>query len=211
MKLKTFGLLLLVTLSGLSQSNFTFGLRGGLNSTKYILENNTLSVENARFGFVGGMFFRIQSGFFSFQPEVLYSQKNGKYTYSTIDSGLDTLFKNNFNFVDIPFIFNLHLGKAIRLNSGPVFNLLLKEDVRYIIENEDDINNISDEVSNVINVAWQAGLGIEIKNLCFDIRYEYSLNKVMQTFYIPGSGISLNPEARNSLWQFTIGLKFGNK
>ncbi|MBN2681454.1 MAG: PorT family protein [Bacteroidales bacterium] len=193
-----------------SEAQFTFGLRAGLNSNKYILENNTLSVENARFGFVGGMFFRIQSGFFSFQPEVLYSQKNGKYTYSTLESGLDTLFKNNFNFVDIPFIFNLHFGKAVRLNSGPVFNLLLKEDVRYIIENDANINSITDQVSNVINVAWQAGFGLEIKNICFDIRYEYSLNKVMQTFYIPGAGINLNPEARNSLWQFTLGIKFGN-
>jgi hypothetical protein len=155
------------------------------------------------------MFFRIQSGSFSFQPEFMFSQKNGKYTYSTLDSGLDTLFKNNFNYFDIPVIFNLHLGNSIRLNTGPVFNLLLKEDVRYYIENDNNVNNILDEVANVINVAWQAGLGIEINQLCFDIRYEYSLNKVMNTFYIPGAGISLNPEARNSIWQFTIGLKFG--
>lgn len=192
------------------QGQFHFGLRAGLNSNKYILENNNVSVENARFGFVGGMFFRVQSGFLSFQPEFLFSQKNGQYTYSTLQSGLDTLFKNNFNFVDIPIIFNLHLGKAVRINTGPVFNLLLKEDVRYIIENDNNINQIADEVSNVINVAWQAGFGLEFNNLCFDIRYEYSLNKVMQTFYIQGAGISLNPEARNSLWQFTIGLKFGD-
>lgn len=209
MKTRLFLLLFFISLT--MQSQFTFGLRAGLNTNKYILENPTLTVENARFGFVGGMFFRIQSGFFSFQPEVLYSQKNGKYSYSTLQSGLDTLFKNNFNFVDIPFIFNLHFGKAVRINTGPVFNLLLKEDVSYIVENDNNIRDIADEVSNVINVAWQAGFGIEIKNLCFDIRYEYSLNKVMQTFYIPGAGISLNPEARNSLWQFTIGLKFGEK
>ncbi|HBS87073.1 MAG: hypothetical protein A2W91_02545 [Bacteroidetes bacterium GWF2_38_335] len=198
----------LILISFQASAQFNFGMRGGLNANKYILENDLTVSENARFGFAGGMFFRVQSKFFTFQPEVMFSQKNGQYSYADFADGVDTLFKNNFNFVDIPFQFGVTIGKTVRLNTGPVFNLLLKEKVNYTIYNSSDPGEVIDDVSNTINVAWQFGVGIEIKAFVFDVHYEYSLNKVMHTFQVPGTPIRLNPEGRNSLWQFTVGFKF---
>ena len=109
---------------------FRLGLKAGVNLSNIRANNLSLGSGNSGFdfrdkdnrstGFVGGIFMRFGREFYV-QPEILLSQKGGKFdvykTGVTNDQGeLDVRFSN----LDIPVLLGYRFGKIFRVNVGPV-------------------------------------------------------------------------------------------
>lgn len=169
--------------------SFQFGLKGGLNLTKFSTEN-TFSSDN-RAGYYGGIWARIGGAGIHLQPEMYISGKN---TTLKDAAGLEN--KVNFTSLDVPVLIGTKIGAAglgFRLNTGPVVSFILNKD-----------QSVSDAASSAIrgrfkdqNFAWQFGAGLDIGSLGVDLRYEKGLSK-----------ISKDDFKGDKLGLFTLGLAY---
>lgn len=185
----------------------SLGAKGGINFNKLNFSQKEFKSEDTRYGFVLGGWIRFRVTNLTLQPELLYSQKGGIYSYSTTSQGFDTLIKSKINYFDVPLIFGYHLNPNINLHTGPVFNFLVKEKIEFGVEGTSIHSNISGAVDNDINFGWQIGVGLEIKRVSFILRYEFAIYKSFDNIQIPYSDVVLKPDARNNLWQFAFGYR----
>ena len=84
--MKKLALIVLVTLSSLSlyaQKN-GFGIKGGLSSTQVNFEGEQLVPSDAQMGYHLGVFARFGGVGFFVQPEVLFTQTSGKFSFLKI-------------------------------------------------------------------------------------------------------------------------------
>ncbi len=187
---------------------FNAGFRAGLNTNQFITTTSGFQNSEPAIGFTGGMFFRLKGSRFSFQPEVLFSHKHGLIPYSKVGNNPDTLFRASLQHIDIPLIVNLHLGRFLRLGTGPVISYGIGEKV--------SVNNSTNQFTIVINkdvfkptaYSWQFGAALEFRRLFFDVRYELGIDKLNYEIPIPGEKLVFSPVIHSRTWQFTIGYKF---
>jgi hypothetical protein len=98
------------------------------------------------------------------------------------------------------------MGKVFSIQTGPVFSMLIKENVDVISEYFS--NQSLDNSFNEINLGWQAGLGIEFWRIYINARYEFGVNNIFKEILIPGTSIMIVPDGRANLFITTIGFKF---
>lgn len=172
-------LLALLICSSLAYSqvlpSFQFGLKGGLNLSKFSTEN-TFSSDNQA-GYYAGIWTRIGAGGIHLQPELYLSGKN-----TTLVSSTGAENKVKFTSLDVPVLVGTKIGAAgigVRLNTGPVVSFVLNED-----------QSFGDAAGNIFNgrfkdqaFAWQFGAGLDIKKLNFDLRYELGLTDLNKSGY----------------------------
>lgn len=169
---------------------FQLGLKAGANFSKFDPEN-TFSSDN-RTGFYGGLWARVGASGIYFQPELYVS---GKKT-NLISNDTKEVNQVQFTSLDVPLLVGAKFGAAgvgLRLNTGPMFSLIL-----------DEQQSFSQAAANVFNadfkdqtLAWQFGAGLDIKKLSLDARYELGLSKINKSGY-PATKLNL----------FTIGLGY---
>jgi hypothetical protein len=204
--------LILIFFSGFkSYSQFNLGIKAGLNINKFITSPDEFRSEKTKIGLVGGVFFRFQASSFSLEPQILYSQKNGEYSYSTMHNSFDSFFKSENGYLDVPVLFGVHFGKNIKLHSGPVFSFLIKEKFTFQVRDTNINIGVTDNAFKQLNFGWQFGGNIEISKLIIGVLYERSIQDVINNFKIPNSSVVLTPDLRNDLWQVTLGFKFRSK
>ena len=191
----------------ISEGQVSLGAKVGLNSNKLVSSREEFKSVDTRYGFVLGGFVRFKVEELSLQPEIIYSQKGGKYTYSTLAGVKDTIFKNSINYFDIPLIFGFHPHESIYLQTGPVFSLMVNEKIEFEVEGNSIISNFSEAVDDEMNLEWQIGAGVEMNRFTFTIRYEFAIHTTLDDIHIPNSDVVVTPDARNNLWQFTIGYQ----
>ena len=194
-----------------SYSQFDFGIKAGLNINKFITNADEFKSEGTKIGFVGGAFFRFKASALSIEPQILYSQKKGDYSYSTLHNSFDSFFKSENEYIDVPVLFGVHMGKHIKLHTGPVFSFLIKENFSFQVRDTGINFNISDNAFKQLNFGWQFGGNIEISKLVIGVVYERSLHGIINNFKIANSSIVFSPDLRNDMWQVTIGFKFLDK
>lgn len=170
--------------------SFQFGLKGGVNMTKFSTEG-TFKSEN-RAGYYGGIWARIGAAGIHLQPEMYISGKNT--TLKNAD-GLDT--KVDFTSLDIPVLIGTKIGAAgvgIRLNTGPVVSFVLNKDQSFKAAASEALKgNFKDQ-----NFAWQFGAGLDVSKLGIDLRYEQGLSKIGKDGYSDAKKLGL----------FTLGLAY---
>lgn len=169
--------------------SFQFGLKGGLNLSKFNT-TNTFSSDNQA-GYYAGVWARIGAGGIHLQPELYLAGKNTTLVNS---AGQENEVK--FTSLDVPVLVGTKigaLGVGVRLNTGPVVSFLINED-----------QNFSQAASAAFSgkfkdqaFAWQFGTGLDIKKLSFDLRYELGLSKINTAGY---------PETKLNI--YTIGLAY---
>jgi len=133
---KTFillGLVVFLSVGAAAQSGFKLGVKGGLNLNKV----NGQSFNDAfDMGYMAGAFAEIDiNKFIGIQPELLYSQTMTKR------SSFSTLYNSRFsqaflidnaytrlNYLSIPILLRLNLGKLITFNAGPQYGILIGQD-----------------------------------------------------------------------------------
>lgn len=155
-------------------------------------------------GWVGGLGVRVGRRLF-IQPELLVSQKGGSFA-GTINIGSvvgSRVFNLNYTSLDMPVLLGIR-RKFFYVLAGPVASYSMSEN-----------SAISEAVKEYFNdwkggnglekasLGYQAGAGIQFLGLYFDVRYEGSLNNLVNESLIP-TGLTI--DSRLNLWQATLGF-----
>jgi hypothetical protein len=134
---------------------------------------------------------------FSFQPEILFSQKGYK-AYTT-----DGTFTQRNNYIDIPLLANFRLVRGFNFLIGPQINIPLSSTSTFDDGFTVDRESYYDNSSNKSYVAGVIGLSVDL-NSNVDIHARYALDLSSNTYDLN----SPIPNYRNQVWQFGIGIKF---
>ena len=156
MKKSMLTVVLILICSFLFSQSASWGIKAGLNynsngdfwdSTNSIKENPDKNV-----GFHFGVFGKI-GGQIYIRPELIYTATKSKY-----DSGDFSMKK-----IDAPVLIGLKLIGPLSIFTGPSF--------QYILDSEFENTSI-DDIDHDITVGFNFGVGIQIKKIGVDLRYE---------------------------------------
>lgn len=195
-----------------------FGLRAGLTSTTLSTNLSENFASENRLGYQGGVFVRLNFNKFYVQPELIYNHRSTKLEYEinpVIDGesqrvGVRSDLK--IGTFDIPIIAGFKLVKTkllnVRIFAGPNISFSTNKDISYEYttgDGEDFEGDIPDDgkisVDDFNSTTWylQAGAGVDVLFLTFDVRWEKGLSDT----YNDG-----NLSFTNNVWLFTLGFKF---
>lgn len=214
---KLFVIVLVVLISIPAFSQIKMGLKAGVSTTNLSMETlktvttgttsyTVEALENAKYGFHGGVFLRLTLLGIYVQPELLFSTRTNAYTVKNITNSsapVTTIVKQNFNKLDIPVMVGLKLG-PIRVNAGPAASILINSP-KDLIASPDYKSMFSR-----MTVGYQAGVGLDVlKFLTIDLRYEGSLKKYQnQIQNLVGTKTTVNLDDRPNAFLFSLGLMF---
>ncbi|MBL7873351.1 MAG: PorT family protein [Cyclobacteriaceae bacterium] len=192
--------MMLSSMSLIAQTQFSIGIKGGLNFAKLNVDNSS-SNSNSRTGVHGGGFALFKINEFAIQPEVILSQQGSK---TTINS---TNFESNFNYINVPILFKYYLvkgknGGGINLHAGPQLGFLQKakadvfDSVLFILNKDQDVKRSykKTDVSVALGAGWDSPFGLSI-----DLRYNLGLRRIEEDENIEAT--------RNQVFQVSIGFK----
>jgi len=184
-------LIILAVLSSASAQilpSFQFGIKGGANFTS-LSKSGTFNSSNQA-GYLGGVWMRVGALGFNFQPEAYITSKDVDFN----NGGATTTAK--FTSIDVPLLVGAKVGAfgfGARFYTGPLVSFAINKD-----------QSFATAASNVVkldykdqNYAWQAGVGLDIRKISIDVRYEAGLSSQS---YGPGS-------TRINLFNISLGYK----
>lgn len=188
-------LLLLGAMAAFAQlPSFNLGIKTGVNLAS--LKGN-VAEESNRLGYQAGIWTRIGGAGFYVQPEVYLGSKGGEYGSIQRDG---TVYQGkgevNFTTLDVPVLFGNKFGfdkLNLRLMAGPVISFVLDKEFKDTYAVATDFDNYKDQT-----LGLQAGAGIDLGNLTFDLRYEKGLSN------IDNSG---KYDQKQNLWHLSVGYK----
>lgn len=205
-------IILVVFLALPAFSQLKFGIKAGVSTNSLTMDDikqitsgtTTYSVqrlEEAKYGFHGGVFMRVKLLALYVQPELLFASKSSAYTVKNVTAGTTKEVVQSMNKLDIPVMVGLKFG-PVRLNAGPAGSLLIGTPKELI----DDASFKSTYAK--MSIGYQAGVGLDIlKKLTIDLRYEGSLKKY-QTQIENLTGTTVNLDDRPNAFLFSLGLMF---
>ncbi len=127
------GFFIFLSLAAAGQGGFRLGVKGGLNLNRV---NGQSFSETFDMVYLVGAFAEIDiNKFIGIQPELIYSQTMTKR--SSFSSLYNTRFNQAFlndnaniqlNYLTIPVLLRLNLGKLLTFNAGPQFGILIGQD-----------------------------------------------------------------------------------
>jgi hypothetical protein len=216
-KIITLAIVSLISVSAFAQTKgFTAGLRLGTNLSQ--VRGNDLSMtsgntvfnfrnnENRAFGFVGGIFLRFGKTVF-LQPEILISQKGGKYDLITDNGNNTKTIDFRMTNLDLPLLIGVKLGNVLRINAGPIATFNIGNDGKLGDAITDAKGETPEQIYNKAVFGYQAGVGFDIGQLNFDVRYEGNVNDIIDVKYKSAETASKFAAKGNS-FQATIGFHF---
>lgn len=159
--MKRFILLLLVALSPGLEAQVHLGIKAGGNLSK--IDGRSFD-EQYRLGYHAGAVLSADARVLGVQGEVLFNQSNTEVVqgtdavYNNIASGHKTL-----NYLSIPVLLRINLGKFVTLNAGPQYSILMNSD-QNLLENGQEAFETGD-------FALVGGVEINIKRLLIIGRY----------------------------------------
>lgn len=159
-----------ISLASYSQG-FGIGPKVGLSQTKLDLSSDAFKSDDAKFGYHVGVFARIDLGGLYLQPEVLYSQTQGQFSFDPEGQPIKE-YDADFNRVDIPVMVGFKMFNFLRIQAGPIASIDVKSELK------DGAGPVKDADFQTATLGYQAGLGLDIGNLIVDAKYESSLNKI---------------------------------
>jgi len=194
------------------------GIRVGLTSSQLTTNiSETFSSENT-LGYQAGAFVRLNFDKFYIQPELIYNHRSTKLQYEInpiIDGENQQLGVRSdlkIGTFDIPVLFGFKIVKTkllnIRFFAGPELSFATSKSLSYEYttgDGEEFNGEVPDDsklsVDDFNQTTWylQAGAGIDVLFLTFDIRYE----KALSNLYNQG-----DLDISNNVWVFTLGMKF---
>jgi len=184
------------------QKGINFGVKAGLNygdngkiefNDLTNVGNNLLS-ENAddRIGYHIGIFLRgnITDNFY-LKPELQYTQNSSSYSFS--NRKLDY----NLKKLDLPILAGVHLLGPLHVFGGP--------SLQYIVDNDLEDVRLS-EVKNDFTVGVQFGVGLQIKRLNIDLRYERGITENQAQSFDENTGQTIRVDSRPNQFILSVAL-----
>lgn len=187
--------LLAATLAGsyVHAQGVRLGVKAGVSLSNYA-GNGTDNFDNLT-GFHGGFVLSsalTDDGFFSLQPELLYSQKGAEVEQS------GSRFSSKLHYLDLPILARINAG-GFFVEAGPQLGYLLSHDDRFT-------GPAQSVTYRKLDVGYAAGLGYQLESgLNAGLRY----NGGLSTLFDQVIGGTINP--RNSAFQFYLGYIFGGR
>lgn len=213
-----------VITSGLLMAQLpNFGLRVGLTSSTLSTNLSENFASENRLGYQAGAFVRLNFNKFYVQPELIYNHRSTKLEY-TINPVIDGDNQKvgvrsdlKIGTFDVPIIAGFKIIKTkllnVRIFAGPEISFNTNKDVSYEYTTDDgeDFNGeIPDDgkisLDDFNSTTWylQAGAGVDVLFLTFDVRYEKGLNDIFDGNISDISDVNF----KNNVWVFTLGFKF---
>jgi hypothetical protein len=199
-KIILFTCLLVITgITAMAQtSKFTFGIKGGVNYSNLKTKDDLTDQKNIM-GYQAGIFSRVGGAGLYFQPELYLGTKGNEFTSLDMNSRMiDVKGKIKFTTLDLPLLVGTKIGSNklnLRFMGGPI--------VSFIIDENNTLGSAYNSLSDFGNykkqtLGFQAGSGIDLGNLTFDVRYESGLSNVSQ---------SEKYSQQQNLFHLSLGLK----
>jgi hypothetical protein len=216
-KVLLIAVLSLSTLATFAQEkSFTAGLRIGANLSQ--VSGNDLSLasggksfsfkanDTRAYGFVGGVFLRFGKTIF-IQPEILLSQKGGKFDVFEDGKANGKTVDLKLTNIDFPILVGIKLGNVLRVNAGPVASFKLSDSGNLGDSVEQYQGQKASDIFNNVILGYQAGVGFDIGKLNLDFRYEGNINDVVNVKFSDANTAAKFAAKGNSL-QATLGFQF---
>ncbi|TGE20279.1 PorT family protein [Hymenobacter aquaticus] len=203
---KTTVLLSLLAVAGLSttaHAQVRFGVKGGVNLSNYsgLTDEQKKFDENLVNANAGVMMNADLSGdgFFSVQPELLYSGKGIKFKGDGFES------EDRMHYLDLPILAKINADGFI-FEAGPQLGYMVSRKGTLtaggVTAEDSDFDGV-----NRFDFGYVAGVGYQLESgLGFGVRYNGGLLKVEKE--VAGQPQS---DAKNSVFQFQVGYLFGGK
>ncbi len=198
------------------QKLFTVGLRAGVNLSQVAGNDLSLSSGGKNFsfksndtrayGFVGGIFMRFGKTIF-IQPEILLSQKGGKFDVFEDGKANGKTIDLKLTNIDFPVLIGVKLGDVLRINAGPIATFKLSDSGNLGDSVKEYQGQSANETFKSVVLGYQAGVGFDIGKLNIDLRYEGNVNDVVNVKFADANTASKFATKGNSL-QATIGFNF---
>ncbi|GAB3875279.1 hypothetical protein GCM10028824_30270 [Hymenobacter segetis] len=220
-------LLATAAVSSAQAQSIRIGLRAGANYSNLAGNIQNQDTYNNKFGFLGGAMLNIPvttDGFFSVQPEVLYSQKgfeNKPTEYTGLLGGKQKREGSvNYNYLDVPVLLKVRASGLI-FEAGPQYSYLLSANNQTKTtttpalggtptttesQNKTDVSGF-----NRSELGYLAGVGYEAENgLSLSLRYTGAFSD----FVKPSNNSDFYGDlknARHSAFQLSLGYLIPSK
>jgi len=182
-----------------------FGIKGGLNLTSLYVDD--VSKEHMKAGFNAGIFAKlpITTGF-SIQPELLYSVKGAKDTYSNFVQG-DGEYRFNLNYMELPVLAVVNLTRNFNIHAGPYLGYLVAANVKNV-NSQGSIVGATDLKADDFNrwdVGLAGGVGFDVSAFTLGARYNYGLSDIGKSGNLSGD---LTKNSKNAGVSIYVGFAF---
>ncbi len=186
---------LALSATSVSAQGFAFGPRAGFSQTKLSLKKGNFIPGDAEVGFHVGAFARFGAAGLYVQPELLYTQTSGTFSFDGPSAGGNASYAADFNRLDIPVMVGFKILKILRVQVGPIASFNLNTEVKDVIDTVQDIDFAKS------TIGYQAGLGVDIGNLYLDAKYEGGLSSITDQIG------QFETDQRVNQWVFSLGFK----
>ena len=233
MKKTSFVLAVSLTIASVSAGRaqgVRLGLRAGANYSNLAGNVKNETTYNNKAGFLGGVLLNADiagDGFFSIQPEILYSQKGfenkpTEYTSTLLGVGYTEKREGNvnYNYLDVPVLLKINAGGFVA-EAGPQYSYLLSANDETKVtrtrqpngtpavseaQNKKDVSGFNrSELGYVAGIGYQADNGVSL-----NLRYTGALSDFVKSdnsTYFNGD----LKNARHSALQFSLGYLIPNR
>lgn len=218
------------TFSAAHAQGVRLGLRAGANYSNLAGNIRNENTYNNKIGFLGGVMLNADvtgDGFFSIQPELLYSQKgfeNKPTEYNNTIAGVGYIEKRegkvNYNYLDLPVLLKVNAG-GFFVEAGPQISYLLSSNnstkttrtnaltsrvETFDTQNKNDVSGLKRT-----ELGYAAGLGYQADNgLSLGVRYTGAFSDFVKS----DNGSYFNGDlanARHSAFQLSLGYLIPSK
>jgi hypothetical protein len=204
--------------TNISAQDFSWGPKLSLSSPSLKLKDvkelgtvdefvDLLEERDAKLGYQIGVFARVSLLGIYVQPEVLFSNSSTELKFTDVideNTELVDVINVSMNKIDIPVMFGKRFLRVFRVNAGPVFTLLLSDNIK-----QEGLSDSFKEVkANYKNstVGLQVGAGLDLSILTIDLRYELGLQSISDNITI--SGTEFSTDQRLNQFLLSVGIKF---
>jgi len=185
-----------VSFKGFSQAQFAFGLKGGLNLSKFNVKDGGSNINN-RTGYHAGAFALVKIASFGIQPEVLFSKQGSKFTYDAKN------YEANFDYINVPVMLKLYLPLGLNFQIGPQFGFLTVDDLKSSVQGQ-SAQDVAANFKKKKDTSLAVGAGWDLPfHLTIDARYVLGLSD-MKFQADPTHPV----EFKNKVIQISVGYKF---
>lgn len=152
------------------------GVKGGLNISNLYVDG--VDNENARIGFNVGLYGQLlASDYFALQPELLYSTKGTQFRH---DGVLDQTAKFNLNYLDLPVLAVIKLGRSAEIHLGAYASYLLGANITYDGNLDAGSESLDRDNFKSIDFGLVGGFALNFNSAQVGTRYNLGLAKIAE-------------------------------